>query len=95
MIETQVDSRGIEFLIDIVLKVDDFDSVSAKLLSPTGAISTLTATKDTETVVRVPLEDKNNEIGIYELQVIGLKGSLEAYSEVLRFKSNKNVKDIF
>jgi len=95
MIDIQVNSTGIELLIDFVEDYDYFDSVIAKIISPTGAITTLITSKNTQTVARVPLVSEITEIGIYRIQLEGNKNGYITYSQVGELRAHNNLKDLF
>jgi len=94
MIDIQVNSFGIDLIIEIEATVDDFDSMKATILSPSGGLTELSAAKEQDTSVKVLLGTVIDEIGIYEIQVIGEKAGFLSYSSVGQIRANKNVKDI-
>jgi hypothetical protein len=95
MVDIQINSMGVEFIIDIVLDVDDFDTIEAQIISPSGALYILKAEKEQDQTVRVKLVDNIKELGIWGIQVIGEKSGFKSYSQVGYFRVDKNLQDLF
>ena len=95
MIDIQVDSFGVELVIDIEQAVDDFDSVELEIISPTGNIITIQAVKEQDTTIRAKLKDNITEIGIWSIQAVGITSGIKSYSELGEMRANKNLKELF